>query len=204
MFVDVMDEEWILSEEQVRSLLDWIRGHAGADRSVHPFFVTVAEGAVRPGEARSLRVRDLVLRSDGSGELTARYRGEARVLPLQPQVAACLREWVDEAGLQHGDWLFPGVRGGRLQAASYERLWRQAQEAVLPQDELLSWRLGEPIDILRESRLVQMLKLGVDVVSVAELGGESPVWLALRYPYCFRRGATEIALERLAQAARLP
>lgn len=53
MSVDVLDEEWLLSEEQVRSLLEWMRGHTGANRSVYPFMRTMAEQALRPGEARA-------------------------------------------------------------------------------------------------------------------------------------------------------
>ncbi|SCF82009.1 hypothetical protein GA0115280_114699 [Streptomyces sp. Cmuel-A718b] len=75
---------------------------------------------------------------------------------------------------------------------------------MLPHDELLSWRLGEPVDILWESRLVQLLKLGVDVVTVAELAGVHPAWLALRYPYCFLHEATETDGDCSARAASFP
>lgn len=204
MLADALDEEWILSEGQVLSLLDWMRRQAGGSRSVYPFLATLAEGALRPSEARSLRVRDVALHSGGSGELTARYRGQARVIPLRPQFATFLREWIDEAGLQEDDLLFPGPRGGQLRATAYALLWEQAQEAVLPHDELLSWRLGEPVDILRESSLVRWLRLGVDVATVAELAGVAPAWLAHRYPYCFRLEATEIDWEPLAQATCPP
>ncbi|MET9974721.1 tyrosine-type recombinase/integrase [Streptomyces microflavus] len=176
------------------------RGARGRSQPVYPFLVTVAEGPLRSSEACLLRVRDLVLPSAGPSELTARHQGKARVVPLQPQLAARLREWISEAGLQENDLLFPGPRIGRLSAATYQRLWEQAQEAVLPHDELLSWRLGEPVDILWESRLVQLLKLGVDPVTVAELAGVHPAWLALRYPYCCRSQTTEIDCERSAHA----
>ncbi|MEU6995441.1 hypothetical protein ABZ953_32895 [Streptomyces sp. NPDC046465] len=126
------------------------------------------------------------------------------MVPLRPQFAVFLRGWIDEAGLQKDDLLFPGPHGGHLSVAAYMRLWEQAQEAVLPHDELLDWRLGEPVDILRESSLVRWLRRGVDVATVAELAGVAPAWLALRYPYCFRVDATEIDWERLAQATRLP
>ncbi|MFI7337802.1 tyrosine-type recombinase/integrase [Streptomyces sp. NPDC050085] len=203
MLVDALDEEWILSERQVLSLLDWIRQQAGGSRSVYPFLATLAEGALRPSEARSLRVRDVVLHSGGSGELTARHRGQDRVVQLRPQFATFVRGWIDEDGLQNDDLLFPGSRGGRLTAAAYERVWEQAQEAVLPHDKLLDWRLGEPVDILRDSSLVRWLRLGVDVAKVAKLAGVTPAWLALRYPYCFRLEATEIDSEPAAQAACL-
>lgn len=199
-----MDEEWLLSVEQVRSLLEWIRGHAGVDRSVYPFMRTVAEQALRPGEARALRVRDVVLPEGDSGELTTRHRGVARVIPLKPRFVEFLREWIRVAGLREDDLLFPGRRGGPLSASVYRRVWEQAQEAVLPRDELFSWRLGEPISILRESRMAEWLRMGISSFAVAELAGVTPVWLAFRYPYCFCREDVEIDWDRLAEATALP
>lgn len=204
MSVDVMDEEWLLSREQVRSLLECIRGHAGVDHSVYPFMLTVAEQALRPGEARALRVRDVVLPDGDAGELTARHRGVAREIPLQPRFVEFLREWISGAGLQEDDLLFPGTRGGPLPASVCQRVWQQAQEAVLPRDELYSWRLGEPISILRESRLAEWLRMGNSYFAVAELAGVTPEWLALRYPYCFRQGDADIDWNHLAKATALP
>lgn len=203
MSVEVMEEEWLLSVEQVRSLLEWIRGHAGANRSLYPLMRTMAEQALRPDEARVLRVRDAVLPEGDWGELTVRHEGVARAIPLDPRFVEFLREWVSEAGLQEDDLLFPGMRGGLLSASVYRRMWRQAQEAVLSQDELV-WRLGEPISILRESRLVEWLRLGVSSFTVAELAGVAPVWLALRYPHCFRQEDVEIDWEHLAKVMDLP
>jgi integrase len=202
--VDVMDEEWLLSMEQVRSLLEWIRGHAGADRSVCPFMLTVAEQALRPGEARALRVRDVVLPEGDQGEMTVRHRRAAREIPLQPQFVEFLRAWIGGAGLCADDLLFPGRRGGPLPASACQRVWQQAQEAVLPRDELYSWRLGEPISILRESCLAEQLRMGISPFAVAELAGVTPVWLALRYPYCFRREDVDIDWDHLAKAMSLP
>ncbi|MGV4886409.1 tyrosine-type recombinase/integrase [Streptomyces viridosporus] len=204
MSADVMDEEWLLSVEQVRSLLEWIRGHAGANRSVYPFMLTVAEQALRPGEARALRVRDLMLPEANWGKLTTRHDGTVREIPLQPRFVELLREWITGTGLQEGDLLFPGMRGGPLSAFVYERLWRQAQEAVLPRDELYSWRLGEPISILRESCMVKWLRAGISSVTVAEWAGVSANWLALRYPHCFRQEDVEVDWGRLAEVMALP
>ncbi|MFF7838232.1 tyrosine-type recombinase/integrase [Streptomyces ossamyceticus] len=204
MSIEVIDEEWLLSVEQVRSLLEWIRGHTSADRAVYPFIRTVAEQVLRPGEARALRVRDVVLPKDDWGVLTARHRGVARKVPVQPQFVEFLREWIDEAGLREDDLLFRGRRGGPLSGSVCQRVWEQAQEAVLPRDELYSWRLGEPITILRESRLAEWLRIGISSFTVAELAGVAPVWLALRYPYCFGGEDVDIDWDRLAKAMALP
>ncbi|MER6111105.1 tyrosine-type recombinase/integrase [Streptomyces hirsutus] len=204
MSVDVMDEEWLLSAEQVRSLLKWIRGYAGANRSVYPFTLTVAEQAMRPGEARALRVNDVVFSGGGGGSLTARHNGMVRKVPLQPQFVELLREWISETGLQEDDLLFPGMRGRPLSTSVYMRIWEQAQEAILPRDELYSWRLGEPITILRESCLAKWLKRGISPVTVAEWAGVTPRWLSLRYPHCFRTEGAEVDWDHLTKVLALP
>ncbi|MER7482159.1 site-specific integrase [Streptomyces sp. NPDC126510] len=204
MSVEVMDEEWLYTEEQVRSLLEWMRGQAGANFSVPPFMRLVAEQALRPSEARALRVSDVVLPVGDVGKLTARHKGMAREIPLQPQFVEFLREWISEDGLQGDDLLFPGTRGGPLSASVYKRMWQQAQEAVLPRDERYSWRLGEPISILRESCVVKWLRMGISAVTVAEWAGVTPSWLALRYPHCFRTEKAEIDWDHLALAMALP
>ncbi|MBC3986777.1 tyrosine-type recombinase/integrase [Streptomyces sp. AC536] len=203
MSVEVMDEEWLLSEEQVRALLGWVRGQAGAHRSVYPFMRMVAEQALRPSEARALRVSDVMFLERDLGKLAARNNGMAREIPLQPQVSVFLREWISESGLHDADLLFPGMRGGPVSASVCQQMWRQAQEVVLPRDALYSWRLGEPISILRDSCLVKWLRMGTSAVTVAEWAGVTPSWLALRYPHCFRTEKVEIDWGHLAEAMAL-
>lgn len=83
-------------------------------------------------------------------------------------------------------------------------MWEQAQEAVLSRDERYSWRLGEPISILRESCLVKWLGMGVSCFAVAELAGVTPSWLALRYPHFFRAESAGIDWDHLAEVMALP
>ncbi|WP_033283944.1 tyrosine-type recombinase/integrase [Streptomyces sp. NRRL F-525] len=203
MYVEVVEEEWLLSEEQVGSLLESIHGTAGGNRSVYPFMRTVAEQALFAREARALRVSDVALPEGDGGKLTVRRRGKARVIPLQPQSVEFLREWISDAGLQMDDLLFPGTGGGPLLTSSYKRIWEQAQQAVLPRDDLYAWRLGEPIAILRDSCLVKWLRMGIPSVTVAEWAGVTPRWLALRYPYCFRTENTETDREHLSTGSAL-
>ncbi|MEU7258569.1 tyrosine-type recombinase/integrase [Streptomyces rimosus] len=204
MPVDVIDKEWLLSAEQIRSLLKAIRGKTGGHHSVYPFIRTVAEQALRPSEARALRVSDVVLSEGGETSLTARHKGAERKVPLRSQFVGFLREWINEGGLQEDELLFPGKHDRPLTASVYMRIWEQAQEAALPRDERYWWRLGEPIAILRESHLVMWLKMGTSPVTVAEWGGVSPKWLALRYPYCFRTEEAEVGSEHLTQVTALP
>ncbi|AWL41043.1 MULTISPECIES: site-specific integrase [unclassified Streptomyces] len=197
MSVEVMEEEWLYSEEQVRALLEWVRGREGVERSVYPFMRVVAEQALRPGEARELRVSDVVLPERGLGKLTVRYSGKVREVPLRSQSVVLLRAWIGEAGLREDALLFPDLRGRSASTSVYQQVWKQAQEAVLPRDERYSWRLGEPISILRESGLVKWLGMGISPFTVAELAGVTPSWLVLRYPHCFRVEDAEIDRDRL-------
>ncbi|QIY58018.1 MULTISPECIES: tyrosine-type recombinase/integrase [Streptomyces] len=204
MSVEVMEEEWLYSEEQVRALLEWVRGQEGVERSVYPFVCLVAEQALRPGEARGLRVSDVDVPVHGWGKLTVGSSRTAREVPLKPRLVELLREWISEAGLREKDLLFPGRGGHSLSASHYQRVWERAQEAVLPRDERYSWRLGEPISILRETCLVNWLQAGVSCIAVAELAGVTPSWLAMRYPYCFRVGEAVIDWDQLAELMALP
>lgn len=180
--VEFMEEEWLYSEEQVRALLEWVRGREGLERSVYPFMRVVAEQALRPGEARELRVSDVVLPERGLGKLTVRYSGKARKVPLHSQSVEFLRAWIREAGLREDDLLFPDLRGRSASTPVYQQVWEQAQKAVLPRDERYSWRLGEPISILRESCLVKWLGMGISPFAVAELTGVTPSWAGPALP----------------------
>lgn len=162
MLVEVMEEEWLYSE------------------------------ALRPSEARTLRVGDAVLPEFGLGKLTVRHKGMVREIPLQVQFVEFLREWISEAGLREENLLF-----GPLSAPVCRRVWEQAQEAVLPRDEPYSGRRGEPA-------FIQWLRMGVSPFVVAELAGVNPSRLALRYPHCFRAEKAEIDWDHLAEAMALP
>ncbi|MEV5546047.1 site-specific integrase [Streptomyces sp. NPDC052309] len=164
----------------------------------------VAEQALRPSEARALRVNDVMLLERELGKLTAHHNGMVREIPLQPQTALFLREWISESGLHDADLLFPGTRGGPVSASVCQQMWQQAQEAVLPRDALYSWRVGEPISVLRDSCLVKWLRRGISAVTVAEWAGVTSSWLALRYPHCFRTEKVEIDWDHLAEAMALP
>jgi hypothetical protein len=46
--------------------------------------------------------------------------------------------------------------------------------------------------------------MGISPFAVAELAGVTPVWLAFRYPYRFRREDVDIDWDHLAKAMSLP
>ncbi|MFD7078565.1 hypothetical protein [Streptomyces sp. NPDC059918] len=200
----LMKEERLFSVEQGRLLLDWIRGQADESRSVYPFLTTLAELALRPSEARTVRVRDVVLLNEGWGELTVRRGGARRGIPLQPHFVDFLGGWISEAGLREGDLMFPSMNGGPLSVSVYQRLWRQVQEAVLPCGDRCIQYTGEPVSILRDSRIAAWLKLGISPFAIAEWADVSASWLAVRYPYCFGMQDAEIDWDHLAEVMALP
>ncbi|WP_164990970.1 tyrosine-type recombinase/integrase [Streptomyces sp. GZWMJZ-114] len=183
---EAIEEERLYSVEQVRALLKWVKENSEVAPSAYPFLLVIAEHALRPVEAMNIRVGEVELPARGPGKMLVRHREKERNLPIAPEIVSLLRKWTRDAGLREGDYLFPGRRGGQLRTATYRPLWEQAQTAVLSQGNLRSGRLGERVDILRDSIIVDWLRSGISCFEVAARAGVAPVWLARRYPYCFR------------------
>ncbi|MFC5253418.1 tyrosine-type recombinase/integrase [Streptomyces nigrescens] len=197
-----IDESALLSSEQIRLLLGWVRENAAVEGAVYPFLVSIAEAALSPGEAVALRVDDMTLPEGEFGEASIRA-GEGRKVPVAPELVILLRGWISRADLEPGDLLFPSERGVPLSSSVRRRVWKQAREAVLRPDELEAG-LGEHVTSLRDSCLEKWLNAGVPVWGVAEWAGVTPSWLALRYPHCFRAEDTEVDWDHLAQVMALP
>ena len=169
---------------------------------VFPFLVSMAGTALSPGEAASVRVHDVTLPDGEFGEVLVRS-GEGRRVPLTPELVGVLRCWIDRADLKTGDLLFPGERGGPLPSSAYRKVWGQARQAVLSQDEVQAG-LGEQVSSLRDSCLDAWLKAGVPVWGVAEWAGVSASWVALRYPNRFRLEDVEIDWDHLEEIMGFP
>ncbi|MFF9556400.1 tyrosine-type recombinase/integrase [Streptomyces albus] len=193
-------ESSLLSADHVRALLEWIQGkYSGA---VFPFLVSMAGTALSPGEAASVRVEDVTLPDGEFGEVLVRA-GERRKVPVSPDVVGVLRRWIDEAGLEAEDLLFPAERGGPLASSQYKRAWRRARQAVLSPDEVQAG-LGEQVSSLRDSCLDRWLEAGVPAWGVAEWAGVSASWIALRYPHRFRLEDIKIDWGHMEEILRLP
>ncbi|MFF8457966.1 tyrosine-type recombinase/integrase [Streptomyces albidoflavus] len=162
----------------------------------------MAGTALSPGEAASVRVQDVTLPDGEFGDVLVRA-GERRKVPVSPDVVGVLRRWIDEAGLEAEDLLFPAERGGPLASSEYKRAWRRARQAVLSPDEVQAG-LGEQVSSLRDSCLDRWLEAGVPAWGVAEWAGVSASWIALRYPHRFRLEDIEIDWEHLEEILRLP
>ncbi|MYS76932.1 tyrosine-type recombinase/integrase [Streptomyces sp. SID5926] len=193
-------ESSLLSADHVHALLEWIQEESSG--AVFPFLASIAGTALSPGEAASVRVQDVTLPDGEFGEVLVRA-GEGRKVPVSPDVAGVLRRWIDEAGLEAEDLLFPAERGGPLASSEYKRAWRRARQAVLSPDEVQAG-LGEQVSSLRDSCLDRWLEAGVPAWGVAEWAGVSASWIALRYPHRFRLEDIEIDWGHLEEILRLP
>lgn len=193
-------ESSLLSADHVRALLEWIQEESSG--TVFPFLASMAGTALSPGEAASVRVQDVTLPDGEFGEVLVRA-GEGRKVPASPDVVGVLRRWIDEAGLEAEDLLFPAERGGPLASSEYKRAWRRARQAVLSPDEVQAG-LGEQVSSLRDSCLDRWLEVGIPAWGVAEWAGVSASWIALRYPHRFRLEDIEIDWGHLEEILRLP
>ncbi|MGW7339524.1 tyrosine-type recombinase/integrase [Streptomyces sp. NPDC054808] len=194
-----IDESSLLSANRVRALLEWIQAESSG--VVFPFLAFMAGTALSPGEAASVRVHDVTLPEGEFGEVLVRA-GEGRRVPVSPDIVGVLRRWIDEADLEFEDLLFPAERGGPLASSEYKRAWRQARQAVLSPGEVQAG-LGEQVSSLRDSCLDRWLEAGVPAWGVAEWGGVSASWVAVRYPHRFRLEDVEIDWDHLEEILRL-
>ena len=101
-------ESSLLSADHVRAFLEWLQEESSG--AVFPFLASMAGTALSPGEAASVRVQDVTLPDGEFGEVLVRA-GERRKVPVSPDVVGVLRRWIDEAGLEAEDLLFPAERG---------------------------------------------------------------------------------------------
>ncbi|MFJ8536138.1 hypothetical protein [Streptomyces sp. NPDC093591] len=196
----IVDNRFLLSDQQRDALLDWIRQRPCNGRPLHAFLSSVAFAALRQQEALALRVRDAHLPDEGPGDLVIRPRrprdrSEAvegddapRVVPACPELVEVLRQEVARRGLHPDDALFTCDDGRPLSGAVYRRAWNQAREAVLEAHEIDS-PLGRHVSGLRDACISKWLGqycTGFKGFVVAERVGVSAPSLVRRFPHCFR------------------
>ncbi len=211
-----VDPRRLVNAVQAAGLLEWVGRQVRMGRCYRAFFATLYYAGLRPEEAIALRVREAVLPEQGWGEvrvcaarpevgsrwtdggevhesrcLKGRPEGEARVVPLHPELVAILRELVGDYGLGRGELLFAGERGGPLAGSVYRRVWGKAREAVLSESEFRS-STGRRVADLRDTCLTVWLNSGVPPAQVAEWGGTSVAMLFAAYAQCVSGQAREL------------
>jgi integrase len=219
---ETIDGRSVVNPQQARRLLEAVRQHEPRGPYFVAFFACMYYAALRPAEAVSLRVQDLVLpdisawgelRLSESNPTTARqwiddgrrtprqlkHRAvsETRAVPCPRQLVALLREHLDEFGPAPDGRLFAGVRGGPLSETVYTRVWSAARRRALTPAEAESPLAARPYD-LRHAAVSTWLSAGVDPTQVAEWAGHS-VAVLLRVYAKTLTGREDLARRRVAQ-----
>lgn len=222
-----VDKRVVVNADQARALLDAVRHVKPSGPRLVAFFGVMYFGALRPGEAATLRKNNLDLPAAGWGELmierstpeagsawtdSGRRReerelkhravGETRNVPCPPSLTALLRAHLDEFGTTTDGRLFHGVRGDDLPAGTYSRVWQAARKKALTPDEVVSPLARRPYD-LRHAAVSTWLNAGVPSTQVAEWAGHSVAVLLQIYAKCIA-GQENSARRRIADALGEP
>ncbi|MER5226095.1 hypothetical protein [Streptomyces flaveus] len=211
----VVDESFLLSDQQCDGLLGWIGQRPWDGRPLRAFLSTIAFAALRPQEALALRVRDAYLPDEGPGALViyprrlggeeAEGAGAPRIVPACRELVEVLRAEVARRGLHPDDTLFTRDDGRPLSSGLYRRAWRAAREAVLEADEVDS-PLGRRVSDLRDACISNWLsgyRTALEVFTVAERVGVSAPSLVRRFPHCFQPSG-DVSYDLIEAAFAMP
>lgn len=224
---EAVDKRSLLNPGQVARLLAWIAERPRTGHRLHAFFATLYYAGLRPEEAIALRVSATTLPAEGWGELLVhtaepevgrhwtddgrvhetrdlkgRAEGDTRPVPAHPALVAVLRDLIKQDGLQPGDLLFPGEKGGLLAGSVFRRAWNKARKAVLPEHEYES-PVGKRVYDLRHTCLTTWLNNGIPPAQVAEWAGNSVPVLLATYARCITGQLAELQ-QRIEGPQRLP
>ncbi|MFC4945674.1 tyrosine-type recombinase/integrase [Pseudonocardia sp. GCM10023141] len=223
--VQSVDRRVVVNPTQARALLDAVGTVKPSGPRLAAFFGAMYYAALRPGEAATLRKTNLLLPTDGWGELLLesstpesgaswtdsgrrreerqlkhRARGETRLVPSPPALTALLHKHLESISTGPDGLLFSGVRGGQLAESTYCRVWRTARKATLSTDEAASPLARRPYD-LRHAAVSTWLGAGVPPTQVAEWAGHSVAVLLQIYAKCLS-GQEDAARRRIDAALR--
>ncbi|MFJ3578902.1 tyrosine-type recombinase/integrase [Streptomyces rubiginosohelvolus] len=209
----VNEQTSYLSDRQCFAILDRASEDLQNGLALRAFLASIALAALRPEEARVLRVRDVEIVDDGTGWLMVHLwaqecrekdsdrAGTARRVPVCRELAAILKEETTRRDLRPDDAMFVIDNGRPLTAQVYRKAWQQARAAALQAHELNS-PLGRHVSALRDARIAAWLKNGDQtaghILAVAECSGMDAPRLAERFANCLRKPTRdEIPWDRL-------
>jgi len=224
-----VDRRSVVNPSQARALLAAVRAQHPSGPMLIAFFAVMYYAGLRPEEAITLSVDDVVLPSmdaqddwgemhlrtaspdaggdwtdDGSQrerrQLKHRAEGDSRIVPTHPELTEILRDHLAQFEPASDGRLFSGVRGGELPTITYRRAWIKARQAALTATEQASPLARRPYD-LRHACLSTWLNGGVYPTQVAEWAGHSVDVLLRIYAKCVV-GQDELAKRRISEALR--
>jgi integrase len=224
-----VDRRSVVNPRQARALLAAVRGQQPSGPMLVAFFGVMYYAGLRPEEAISLCVDNILVPSQAQGDqawgelqlrnampdagadwtdggsarelrqLKHRPEGDSRIVPVHPELTGMLRDHLEQFGTPDGR-LFSGVRGGELPTITYRRAWIKARQAALTPAEQASPLARRPYD-LRHACLSTWLNGGVYPTQVAEWAGHSVDVLLRIYAKCVV-GQHELAKRRITEALR--
>ncbi|WP_428954617.1 tyrosine-type recombinase/integrase [Streptomyces sp. cg35] len=228
---NAVDKRSLMNPDQAAAILAWIRCRSRGGERLHAFFTTLYFTGARPEEAVALRVDDVRMPAPDAADqwcelllhtatpevgkqwtdtgkiheerdLKGRAEGETRTVPGHPALTSVLRQHLEREGLEPGELLFQGEKGGVLAGSVIRRAWRSARQAVLP-PHVFDSPTGKRVYDNRHTRLTKWLNDGIPPAQVAEWAGNSVPVLLATYARCVD-GQMEDLKRRLEAAGDLP
>jgi integrase len=205
---EAVDRRVVASPDQVRALLDAVRGQPRRGEYLVAFFGCLYYAGLRPAEVVALRAGDCELPASGWGRLQlARSEpwagqewtdnGEARecralkrrapntvrTVPIPAELVGLLRAHLETFGTGDAGAVFRNERGGPFNEASARRAWAKARLAALTEEQVHSPLARRPYD-LRHAAASLWLNSGVPATEVARRLGHDVAVLLKIYANC--------------------
>lgn len=224
--LSAVDPRVVINPVQARRFLAAVEAHGRRGQRMKAFFGCLYYAALRPEEASDLRRDNLAsLPEHGWGEmilthsaprsgshwtdngkprerraLKHRADGDTRHVPIHPELAALLREHLEQFGTGPHGRLFTGPRGGIITDRAYLKVFHEARTRALTAKEASSPLMDVPY-ALRHAAVSTWLNAGVAPAQIAEWAGHSVAVLLRIYAKCISGQQSE-AMRRILDATQ--
>jgi integrase len=223
-----VDPRVVINADQARRFLAAVQADGRRGRQLKAFFACMYYAALRPEEATELRRSSLTLPAEpgrwgemrltearprsgsswtNTGEIRERVPlkhrsdGEARRVPIHPDLVEILRTHIDAFGPGDPDGrLFVGAHSGPVTDRTYLRVFHRARTAAFTADEAASPLMEVPY-ALRHAAVSTWLRTTGDAALVARWAGHSVAVLLKVYAKAVD-GAEQESLDRIWAATR--